>query len=186
MVEELVGRVTISGTQTQIEKVKPFVKKATDLLDRRIDPLTLRIVPRADMPVAFIKKDGTIVRAEGHWSDRRNLMRLADDVFGPKQDLLRDKILGHEFTHTVFSDWLGKWHRRQLLPVITPAADNWNDLTIGDTWEGYVADPSEALACYGSAALFGWAKPAYSTLYLRRIAQADYPKVKAILLATAP
>jgi hypothetical protein len=186
MPEKIIGRVTITGTEDQITKLTPFVKKATDLLDTRIDRFDLKVVPRSDMPVAYKKNDGTIVRAEGHWSDRRRLMRLADDLFRPIDEKERDKVLGHEFVHTLFSDWLGKWHRRQLLPLIKPPADNWNDMTIGDTYEGYVADPSEALACYGSAALFGWVKPAYASIYLRRIAQADYPKTKTLLLATAP
>jgi hypothetical protein len=113
-------------------------------------------------------------------------MLCAQDLFDPSPALKRDKTLGHEFVHVLFSDWLGKWHRKQLLPLITPPADNWNDTTIGDRQEGYEADPSEALACWGSAALFGWDKPAYSTLYLRKILATNFAKTKVLLLATAP
>lgn len=186
MAQQIIGRVTTHGTQAQVEALESFVKEATDVLGTRIDRLDLEVADRSKMPVAFVKDDGTKVRAEGHWSERRRLMRCADDLFEAQKDLLRDKTLGHEFVHVLFSDWMGKWHRRQLLPLISPPADNWSDLTIGDNWLGYVADPSEALACYGSAALFGWTKPAYSTLYKRRILQTDYSKAKALLLTTAP
>jgi hypothetical protein len=184
--EHQIGRVTIVGSQAEIDALTTFVTTATDLLGRRIDPFTLETRARENMPIAFKKADGTVVRARGLWSDRRRRMLISQDLFGTGLQLLRDKTVGHEFVHALFSDWLTRWHRRQLLPFINPDADGWNDLTIGDDWQGYVADPSEALACYGSAALFGWTKPAYSTLYSRRILQADYPKVKALLLATAP
>jgi hypothetical protein len=183
---EQIGRVTIYGTPNEITALTAFVEEATELLGTRIDRLDLYTRERANMPIAFKREDGTVVRARGFWSDRRRQMGISKDLFGKDLDLLRDKTVGHEFVHVIFSDWLTRWHRRQLLPLITPDADGWNDMSIGDDWQGYVADPSEALACYGSAALFGWVKPAYSTLYTRRIAQADYPKTKALMLTTAP
>lgn len=184
--QEKIGPVTMIGTQAELDMMRAFVTTATTLLGTRIDPFTLETREREQMPIAFVKKNGDIVYARGHWSSRKRRMLCSKDLLVAALDLLRDKTLGHEFVHVLFSDWLGKWHRKQLLPLITPEADDWNDMTISDTWEGYVADPSEALACYGSAALFGWAKPAYSTLYTRRILQSDYPKAKTLLLATAP
>lgn len=186
MVSEQIGRVRVTGTQAQVDALRPFVTKATKLLDTRIDPLELSVRPRAKMPSYGTAADGTALRSRGHWSSRLRRMLIADDLFQEGDALLRDKTLGHEFVHVLFSDWMGKWHRRQLLPLITPPCDGWNDMTIGDKFIGYPADPDEALACYGSAALFGWAKPAYSTLYKRRILQEDYPKTKSLLLATAP
>jgi hypothetical protein len=184
--DTIIGRVTVKGTDEEVAALTPFVTKATTLLGTRIDPFNLLTRERSKMPVYGYEADGTPLRARGHWSSRLRRMLVSKDLFQKGETLERDKVLGHEFVHVIFSDWMGKWHRRQLLPVIQPPADSWNDLTIGDKYEGYFADPSEALACYGSAALFGWAKPAYASIYLRRITQENFPKTKTILLSTAP
>lgn len=186
MTDKVVGHVTIHGTDAQVNALTPFITTATDLLGRRIDLLDLEVRARDKMPVAFVKDNGTVVHAEGHWSDRLRRMLVADDLFGDGLALKRDKTLGHEFVHVLYSDWFTKWHRRQLLPLLTPEADNWFDETIGDEWMGYVAAPTEGFACWGSAALFGWDKPAYSTLYLRRIRTVDFPHAKQITLAPSP
>lgn len=184
MATKQIGQITLEGTKAELDALTPFTKKAVDLLSHRIDAFNLKVVARADMPIAGQTKDGKIIRAEGHWSLRLRLMRLADDLFD--RQLLLDKTEGHEFVHVLQSDWFGRWHRRKLLPFLTPPADNWNDLTIGDNYLGYIADPIEGFACWDSAALFGWEKPAYSTLYERKIRATDFAAVKEISLATAP
>ncbi len=178
-VEVPIGPFTFKMTQGQFDALVGFANRANALMGRLIDPVEIVVRKRTEMPKYG---PGPKDFSRGFWRSGPRRILLADDIFDPKKPLLDEKTLGHEVFHVIQDDHFTRFHRRRLLPFITPEADNWNDMTIGDEFKGYPALPYEAMACYGSAALFGWEKPAYSSLYLRKIEAADFDEVKAITL----
>jgi hypothetical protein len=177
-VNKVIGKITLTGTREQNQELTPFCREANVALGQCIKPVTVVIKPRADMPLYAPGK-----HAMGYWKVGPHHIWLADDCFDPAKPDLPAKTLGHELVHTLQDDWFTSYHRKALLPYLRPEPDNWRDPNIGGKYVGYEALPYECIAVWGSAALFNWDRPAYSTLYKRKIAAADWPEVKTIMVA---
>lgn len=173
----VVGKIAMMGTGAQIDMLKPFLAKANVLIGHCIEPVEVRVKARTDMPLYAPGK-----HAMGYWRARPRRILLADDCFDPDKHNLAARTLGHELVHVMDGDWFRRWHRRHLLIYLNPEPDNWTDGNIGDTHVGYEALPYECVATWGSAALFGWSRPAYSRLYKRKFLAADFEAVRAIML----
>jgi hypothetical protein len=73
-----------------------------------------------------------------------------------------------------------------MLPLLNPRPDGFNDLTIDGEHEGYEANPEECIATWGSAALFGYPDPAYTSIFLRTVEAAKFPSLTSALLDAPP
>lgn len=169
----IVGQLTLPDDQAAA--LNPIAQRIAAMLANRIEPVTIVVKPRADMPEYLPGK-----HARGYWKERTRKILLADDLFAAGEPL--DETLGHEVVHTLFSDWLTKWHRNELLALVTPAPDSFGDLSVDDLHVGYPASAEECCCVWGSAAIFGFDPPAYVGIYKRTIAKSDLPAVREILL----
>lgn len=177
-----IGPVMLAGTDAQNALLTPFVQVAVDLLGIRIKPLTIEVRARANMPRYRDPRPGdspTDGHAEGYWRGTVRKILIADDVL-PRTDL--EETIGHELVHVLFDDWLSTAQKATLLSYLDPRPENYSDTMVNGKDYGYPALPEECIAVWGSAALFGFIKPAYASLYKRRIASTIYPVVKTLML----
>lgn len=182
----LIGQVTLNGSDAQNARMQPFVQAAVDLLGDRFKPVTVEVRTRVSMPRYRDPRPGdkpTDGHAEGFWRAGPRRILIADDVI-PRDDL--PETLGHEWIHLLFEDWFTPGQKRTLLGYLDPRPENYSDTQVNGKDRGYPALPEECIAVWGSAALFGFAKPAYSSLYKRTISGVVYPAVKAVMLGTLP
>jgi hypothetical protein len=152
----VVGQLTLNGTDAQNAILAPMAQtiETTLLLPdgktSRIQPANVYVRARAAMPWAI--KPGVSdkypkgVRARGFWNGKDQL--LADDLF-PTPDLCR-KTFAHETCHQLDSQWMLNSNRKTIQPLFDPDAAGW---------------PAEPFAVYGSAAIFGFTNPPYTTFY---------------------
>jgi|SRR5215471_14025619 len=178
--QKTVGPLTIHGTASEIDQLVPFARRIRDEMGTLLGNATCEIRPRNQMRVWGYDKNGNPLFAEGSWSTRTRIIALADDLL-PRQGLL-ERTLGHESIHWLDSDSWTRWHHRNLLGYLQPQPETWNDMTINGKFIGYTADPAECSATWVSAAMFAFDKPAYSTLYDRKIAAENFAAVKGIAL----
>jgi hypothetical protein len=177
-----IGQLTFPDDRAN--ELSQFATRVRNELGTKIDPVTIVVKPRAQMKRYRDPKPGdgpNDGRARGYWHEDSRTIDLADDLFAPGQPL--DETLGHEVIHALFSDWVTKGHRRQLLPLISPTPTGFGDQSINDADIGYPASPEECCAVWGSAAIFGFDPPAYVGLYKRNIAKANLPTLREILLS---
>ncbi len=168
---ETIGPITIVGTADEIASVRPFVMKAVPILGNRIKPVTVVFRPADRMPP---RGDGGPSFGRSKLAARKIL--LLDEI----EDYPVAKDLGHELCHFLDEDWLTKAQRVDLMAFMEPKPKGWGDDRIGK----YVSLPSECFAAWGSAAIFGFNKPAWARFYrVRRIPQAAWEHVAEIALA---
>lgn len=178
----VVGPVTIEATAIETEALRPTIENAVTMLGSRIKPFTLITRERDKMPL-YSATD----RARGFWRESYRRMIISKDLFPAGLEVLLKKTVEHELIHVLFSDHITAFNKAKLMPLLTPAPEDFNDLTINGAFVGYGASPEECIATWGSAALFEYTdNPAYSTLYKRRVYRSNFPALKTVMLASAP
>lgn len=170
------GALTIEGTQGQLDLIMPTARQVPTVLGARVKPVTLRFVPLATMP-DYVPGH----KARGLYKARKRLIWLADSLDYPVE-----RTAGHELTHWLIDDWFTPWHRDAVLPFLTPEADSWADHTINGVTDAYRNDVNEAVTVYLSGALYGYAKPAFTSIYGYSVPRASWGDLRSIALATAP
>jgi hypothetical protein len=184
---EVVGQLTLDGTDAQIDALGPFATRIEAVVGKRIQPVTVRIRARTNMPRYRDPKPGDKPEdghARGYWKSPNRTILLADDLFALGEPL--DETLGHEVVHVLFDDWIKGAPKKALLRYLQPLPENYTDTTIAERDKGYPANPEECLAVYGSAALFGFNPPAYTTLFKRLVPKTSLAEVKALMLGALP
>lgn len=175
MATKVVGRQTIVGTDAEIAALGDVPERVDRVYGARLEPYQVIFRDQAEMPVV-----NTLgARAKGVWREgaRRVLMSRAFGTY-PVPD-----VYGHESTHVLDSDFLGRPQRRELCQLMRPIPSGWHDLTIDPDQEPlYVNDPGEAFASYGAAAMLG-VRPVYTTLYKRRVPVELWPQLRDVALA---
>lgn len=167
-----VGPLTYRMTRAQFDALGDVPDKIASIYGQRLDAVLVVTRPYEDMPLI---RPG--LRARAKWSERfRRILLSVPFTYGVQA------VLGHEATHVLDDDWLTRAQRRAIIPYISPIPAGWGDLTIGDNPPVYEASPAECFASYGAAAMLG-VRPAFPTLYLRKIDQAHYSNVRAIALS---
>lgn len=183
-----VGQLTLVGaTKEQEVALTPMFNKVQEIVGTRINPVTVKVRPRSEMPRYRAPRPGdgpTDGRAKGYWRSGNRTILLADDLFPPGRML--DETLGHEVVHVMFDDWLKPAQKKTLLRYLQPEPENYSDTMIGDQDKGYPALPEECIAVWGSAAIFAFPHPAYGALYKRIIVEPLWAEVRAIMLASPP
>lgn len=174
MTQLVIGPWTLTGTDAQNEILMPMYAKMAGILalpsgDSRVKPAQVRILPRDQMPWAI--KPGTSikypqgVRAAGYWNGTNQL--IAADQFAKGASHVR-KLGAHETAHQLEDQWMLRSNERDIKPLFDPDP---------------AAFPSEEFAVYGSAAIFGFTDPPYTTFYDDYvIPKAAWPKVKQFAL----
>lgn len=170
-----IGQQTIIGTSQEIDALGDVPEKVDQVYGQRLEPYQVIFRDQADMPVV-----NTLgARAKGVWREgpRRVVMSRAFGTY-PVPD-----VYGHESTHVLDSDYLGRPQHRAICRMMLPRPDGWHDLTIDPDQEPlYVNDPGEAFASYGAAAMLG-VRPVYTTLYKRRVPIELWPQLRDVALA---
>jgi hypothetical protein len=168
------GQLTVTGTLEQCEAVKPIALKVPIILAERIAPVMAVWVPQERMPLFAPGK-----HALGFYRSRPHRILLSEAA----RSASLGKILAHELVHVLDDDYWRRPNRKALMPLLDPEPDNYSDIEIDGELYPYVAAPSECLAVWVSAALFGFPRPAFANTYLRRIAREDLPAAGRIALA---
>lgn len=170
----IVGPQTIIGTAAEIDALGDVPDRVASIYGARVQPYQVRFRDQADMPIVNTLGD----RAKGVWrgAARRVIMSRAFGTYWVPD------VYGHEGTHVLDDDWLGRPQRTAVMELMLPMPSWWNDLTIDPNEPPlYVNSPAEAFASYGAAAMLG-VRPVYTTLYRRRIAPEKWTRLRDIVL----
>jgi hypothetical protein len=166
----VIGPYSLEGTDAQNAILAPMAQTMADTLEQRVQATHVRVLPRNQMPWAKKpdQQGNGGIRARGFWDAKRypDDILLADDLF-PTPELAR-KTFAHEGIHQLDAQWMLQSNRKDIKPLFDPDAAGW---------------PSEEFAVYGSAAIFGFRNPPYTTYYNDYILPpTSWPNVKAYAL----
>lgn len=165
--------LTVTGSLAFTTALKPAVDNINAVLGDRIKDVTVLAKPATAMPQ---RSDGG--PSFGFWKAGLREIWLWDEI----DEYPFAKTLGHEAVHVLDEDWLTQAQRSDLLTLMTPLPKRWYDQLIAGRKVKYKALPSECFAVYGSAALFGYRKPAYRSLFVRRVPEAKWPTLAEMAL----
>lgn len=172
----IIGQQTIIGTVQEIDALGDVPERVDQVYGRRLEPFQASFRDQGDMPVV-----NTLgARAKGVWryGARRVIMSRALGSYWVPD------TYGHEATHVLDDDFLGRPQRREICQLMRPIPTGWGDLTIDPNDQPlYVNAPGEAFASYGAAAMLG-VRVAFATLYQRRVPIELWTQLKAIALAS--
>lgn len=185
-----------SATDFHRETFRPLLEVMNASVGPLIGPVTLVPKRLEQMPV-YGKVDGEWKHAYGVWkgyvprNNRREVWYWEDlDSYGRQPGTgLAIKTMAHEVMHVVRGDSIGKSEKADILGLVEPFPSSWHDTVIDGKDYGYFASIEEVFAVYGSAAMvdftdigLGTDQPAFTTLYVPKIAEANWPKLRNIIL----
>lgn len=157
----------------QDPEVVRIATSMSETLQNRIKPVSIFLKPDTDMPR---RSDGG--PSYGFWKSGPRQIWLWDET----DEYPVAKTFAHEAMHVVDSDWLTRAQRRRLMALMSPTPASWGDQNIDGTRHRYVALPSEVFAVYASAAIGGFRRPAYRSLFVRRVAADKWLALKELTL----
>lgn len=170
--------LTAVGPAALVPAVKATATKLTQLLAGRLGP-------NLDVSVVFKTAERMPPRPDGGPSRGYWKAGLKEIWLWEKTDRYPvEKTLAHEAMHVLATFWLTEAQRNDIIELMKPRPLHWRDKTIGIVTYEYAASPFEVYAVYGSAAMVGFDKPAYRSLYRRHIDEGDWPKLRDIIVRT--
>ena len=175
-------------TDAQRDAVKPVLIALDAVIGSLIEPVTIWFRPPEKMPFYAPRK-----RAYGLWHgyeplrNRREIWLRNDIAQDPNE---AKKLLAHEVVHVLDDDYMNRDQRRDAIKLMHPQPDKWRDTVINGKDYGYPATPFETFAVYGSTALVDFVslgassdKPAYTGIFMRSVDEADWPKLRQVILS---
>lgn len=166
--------LTVTGSIAFTTALQPAVDNINSVLGPRIKDAVVLAKPATAMPQ---RSDGG--PSFGFWKPSLREIWMWEDI----DEYPYVKTLGHEACHVLDEDWLTQDQRRDLMALMLPLPKRWYDQFIAGKKVKYKALPSECFAVYGSAALFGFKKPAYKSLFVRRVPETKWADLAAKSLA---
>jgi hypothetical protein len=164
---ELVGA---AANDLEIAKIAASL---SGTLGDRIKKASVLLKPDTEMPR---RSDGG--PSYGFWKSGPREIWLWDET----DEYPVTKTFAHEAMHVIDSDWLTRAQRVKLMTLMSPAPTAWSDQKIDGILHKYVALPSEVFAVYASAAVAGLQRPAYRSLFRRRITPDKWAELKELTL----
>ena len=162
------------GAVEQDSSLKAMVGDLNRLLGNRLgEQVEVILQPAAAMPK---RPDGG--RAFGLTKPGRREIWLWDAV----DRYPAAETLAHEAMHVLDVFWLTDTQRNEIMELMTPSPSHWEDRTIGQATFRYAAMPHEVFAVYASAAIVGFDRPAFRSLYERRIDEAKWDSLARVVL----
>lgn len=165
--------IDLVGPAADVERLQGMRSTLINALGNRIKATSVVLKPAEDMPK---RSDGG--PSFGYWKQGLRQIWLWEET----DDYPVGKTLAHEAMHVLDQDWLTRTQRLDLLKLMAPAPTAWGDQNIGGVVHRYVSLPSEVFAVYASAAICGFPKPAYRSLFKRQIPNGDWPKLAELAL----
>ena len=168
------------GPARQVEAIKRAAEKLSEILGDRIGEATIHLRTDEKMPK---RTDGG--PSYGFWHrrdedpDQRRQIWLWDEV----DEYPVIKTLAHEAMHVLDDDWLTLDQQSDIIDLMEPTPQTWRDIFINGRPRKYVGLPYETFAVYASRAIgdVGFDRPAYRGIFIRKIHQPKWEKLRDII-----
>jgi hypothetical protein len=163
----------LDASASQNPEIVKMAATMTEALKDRIKPVTVVLKSGDDMPK---RSDGG--PSYGYWKSGLREIWLWDET----DEYPVGKTFAHEAMHVLDTDFLTRAQRKSVLALMSPVPTAWADQKIDGVTRKYVALPSEVFAVYASAAIAGLEKPAYRSLFKRRVEVGKWAILKELVL----
>jgi hypothetical protein len=163
--------------QAQREVFRPAIEEAEDVIGHLLKPITVVSKTKSQMPdwneaVPGVQPAWELWKGWNPRTGRREVWVWNE--LHTKEDAVA--TLQHGLVHALHEIHTPPEAKAEMCELMHPRPEAWLQ---GGAWSKY---PYECATVYGSAVLFGIAKPVYKNLLDRRIWTADWPRLRELHL----